>query len=159
MDRLVASRRKQLECSDSSPAGGYRLAADGGVHTFRCGRRHARRFPGQSDEEAGPVPYPGTIVDRSDSAGVGNGVSANSGKKAKSAPQLDASFEGLNHYEQRYSRGGNQFSVEPPDQGLCVGNGYELEVVNDVLNVFNGSGQSVLPDNTATNMSPASRGT
>ena len=49
-------------------------------------------------------------------------------------------------------RGGNQFTVEPPDQALCVGNGYVVEAVNDVLNVFNTSGQSVLPDNTATNI-------
>jgi hypothetical protein len=76
----------------------------------------------------------------------------NSGKKAKSNPQFNSGFQGLNHYQQRYSRGGNQFSVEPPDQGMCAGNGFVLEVVNDVLNVFNTSGQSVLPDNTATNI-------
>src|SRR5207237_6715425 len=39
-----------------------------------------------------------------------------------------------------------------PDQGLCVGNGYVVEAVNDVMNVFNSSGQSQLPDNTATNI-------
>ena len=31
-------------------------------------------------------------------------------------------------------------AVEPPDQGLCVGNGYIVEAVNDVMNVFNASG-------------------
>src|SRR5207237_9647668 len=62
------------------------------------------------------------------------------------------SFEGLNHYQERFSRGGNQFSLEPPDQGLCAGNGYQVEFVNDVMNVFKSSGQSVLPDNTATNI-------
>ena len=62
-------------------------------------------------------------------------------------------FEGLNHYQQRYSRGGNQFSVEPPDQGMCVGNGYVVEAVNDVFNVFSqATGASLLPDNTATNI-------
>jgi hypothetical protein len=109
-------------------------------------------FPGQLDTEAGPGPYPGSIVDRSLSSGVGNGVSVNSGKKAKSNPQFNTGFEGLNHYQQRYSRGGNQFSLEPPDQGLCAGNGYEPETTNDVLNVYNSSGASVLPDNTATNI-------
>jgi len=109
-------------------------------------------FPGQLDTAQGPGPYPGTIVDRSLSNGVGHGASVNSGKKAKSNPQFVTGFEGLNHYQQRYSRGGNQFSIEPPDQGLCAGNGYELETVNDVLNVFNSSGASVLPDNTATNI-------
>ena len=108
-------------------------------------------FAGQEDDE-GASAYPGTIVDRSLSTGSGHGASASSGKKAKSDPQFDSGFEGLNFYQQRYARGGNQFSVEPPDQGLCAGNGYVVEAVNDVLNVFNGSGSSLLPDNTATNI-------
>ncbi len=107
-------------------------------------------FPAQEDEEF-PDAYNG-IIDRSLSDGTGPGVSVNSGKKAKSNPQFNTGFEGLNFYQQRYARGGNQFSVEPPDQALCVGNGYVLEAVNDVLNIFNTSGQSVLPDNTATNI-------
>ena len=109
-------------------------------------------FPGQMDTAAGPAPYSGTIVDRSLSKGNGNGVSVSSGQRAKSNPQFVTGFEGLNLYQQRYARGGNQFTVEPPDQGLCVGNGYVVEAVNDVINVFNTSGQSVLPDNTATNI-------
>jgi hypothetical protein len=108
-------------------------------------------FPGELDGEEGVDAYNG-LIDRSLSPGVGHGASVNSGPKAKSNPTFKTGFEGLNHYQQRYSRGGNQFSVEPPDQGLCVGNGYVLEAVNDVLNVFNASGQSVLPDNTSTNI-------
>ena len=109
-------------------------------------------FPGQLDAAAGPGPYPGTIVNRSLSQGGGSGVSVSSGKKAKSNPQFNVGFEGLNLYQQRYARGGNQFTVEPPDQALCAGNGYQLEAVNDVLNVYAGSGASVLPNNTATNI-------
>jgi hypothetical protein len=105
------------------------------------------------DEEDGPDAYAGNIVDHSLSTGHGNGVSVSSGKKAKSNPAFSFGFEGLNHYQQRYSRGGNQFSLEPPDQGMCVGNGYVVEVVNDVFNVFHKSdGTSALPDNTATNI-------
>jgi hypothetical protein len=93
------------------------------------------------------------IIDRSLSTGhVSNGVSVNSGKKAKSNPTFVNGFEGLNHYQQRYARGGNQFSLEPPDQGLCVGGGYVVEATNDVFNVFNSTGTSLLPDNTATNI-------
>ena len=33
-----------------------------------------------------------------------------------------------------------------------TGNGYVVEATNDVLNVFDASGHSVLPDNTATNI-------
>jgi hypothetical protein len=109
-------------------------------------------FPGQLDTAEGPGPYPGTIVDRSISQGTGVGASTPSGKKAKSNPTFNTGFQGLNLYQQRYARGGNQFTVEPPDQGLCVGNGYVVEAVNDVFNVYNSAGQSVLPDNTATNI-------
>ena len=107
-------------------------------------------FPAQ-EEEASPAAFNGTI-DRSLSRGSGNGIVPATAKKAKSNPTVDVSFEGLNHYQQRYSRGGNQFSVEPPDQGMCVGNGYVVEAVNDVMNVFNFSGSSVLSDNTSTNI-------
>src|SRR5205823_8787772 len=107
-------------------------------------------FPEQEDE-ASPASFDGTI-DRSLSRGSGSAIVAATAKKAKSNPQLSTSFEGLNFYQQRYTRGGNQFSVEPPDQGMCVGNGYVVEAVNDVFNVFNFSGASVLPDNTATNI-------
>jgi hypothetical protein len=110
-------------------------------------------WPGQIDEPDGsPGPVPPFIVNRSLSKGVGRGVAAAVGKKAKSNPELKFSFAGLNLYQQRYARGGNQFTVEPPDQGMCVGNGYVVEAVNDVLNVFNTSGTSQLPDNTATNI-------
>src|SRR5690242_756457 len=107
-------------------------------------------FAGEGESEAGPNPFDGAI---SLSGSAGHGGSVNSGKKAKSNPELNMSFEGLNHYQQRYSRGGNQFSVEPPDQGMCVGNGYVVEAVNDVLNVYStATGASALPDNTATNI-------
>jgi hypothetical protein len=109
-------------------------------------------FPGELDEADGPDAYTGTITDRSLSDGSANGVSVNSGKKAKSNPTFVNGFEGLNLYQQRYARGGNQFTVEPPDQGMCVGNGYVVEAVNDVLNVFDTAGNSALPNNTATNI-------
>ena len=108
-------------------------------------------FPEGEESDEGPDPYDGTIS--LSGSGSGGGPSVNSGKKAKSNPTFNSGFEGLNHYQQRYSRGGNQFSVEPPDQGLCVGNGYVVEAVNDVLNVFDAAtGASALPDNTATNI-------
>src|SRR5689334_17255854 len=110
-----------------------------------------QEFAGEGeDAQEGPDPFDGTI---SLSDGAGAGGSVNSAKKAKSNPTFNFGFEGLNHYQQRYSRGGNQFSVEPPDQGMCVGNGQVVEVVNDVFNVYSAStGQSLLPDNTATNI-------
>src|SRR6266567_4861452 len=49
-------------------------------------------------------------------------------------------FTGLTHLEQRTARNGNQFSTEPPDQGLAVGNGFVLEAVNSALNVYDTDG-------------------
>jgi hypothetical protein len=51
-----------------------------------------------------------------------------------------AGFNGLSHVDQRTANGGNQFSLEPPDQGLCAGNGFVVETVNDVIEVFNTKG-------------------
>ena len=119
----------------------------------RIGRRHSRwNSPASSTSQTALVRTRDPIVNRSLSKGSGKGASATSGPKAKSNPALVRGFEGLNLYQQRYARGGNQFTVEPPDQGLCVGNGYVLEAVNDVLNVYNTTGLSALPDNTATNI-------
>lgn len=49
-------------------------------------------------------------------------------------------FNGLRHVDQRTANGGNQFSLEPPDQGLCAGNGFVVETVNDVISVYNTQG-------------------
>lgn len=135
------------------PLSGVGTLQSGATPPSGAGDVTKAEFMGQEDEADGsPGPYPGIIVNRSLSRGGGKGVSVNSGKKAKSNPQFVNGFEGLNLYQQRYARRGNQFTVEPPDQALCVGNGYVLEAVNDVLNVFDASGRSMLPDNTAGNV-------
>jgi hypothetical protein len=149
-----------FSAASASAGGGSQIpiAGTGSPHTGAftpsdSGDVTGEEFAGGGDSEEGPDAYGGTIVDRSLSTGGGQGVSVNSGKKAKSNPTFNFGFEGLNHYQQRYSRGGNQFSVEPPDQGMCAGNGDVVEVVNDVFNVYSAAtGASLLPDNTATNI-------
>ena len=55
-------------------------------------------------------------------------------------------FAGLDHYDTRFPDGatpayaGTQFSLEPPDQALCVGGGFILESVNTVLRVQDTAG-------------------
>jgi hypothetical protein len=66
-----------------------------------------------------------------------------SSEVATSNPELELSFEGLNHFDQRFANNGNQFSLEPPDQALCVGNGYVVEAVNSVLRVWDTSGNAL----------------
>ena len=63
-------------------------------------------------------------------------------------PQLLTSFDGINHRDQRTANNGNQFSLEPPDQALCVGNGHVVEAVNDAFRVLNpdGTGQTGVID-------------
>src|SRR5919202_765733 len=132
------------------PIGGTGSAQTGDATPSGAGDVTQVEFPTGEECDEGPDPYDGTI---SLSNGAGGGPSVASGKKAKSNPTFNFGFEGLNFYQQRYARGGNQFSVEPPDQAMCAGNGYVVEAVNDVMNVYSAStGASVLPDNTATNI-------
>ena len=56
-----------------------------------------------------------------------------------------AGFEGLNQREQRLASGGNQFSSEPPDQALAVGNGYLVEAVNTAIRVRRTDGSVASP--------------
>ena len=70
----------------------------------------------------------------------GNGKAVNPNATPKSHPVLGTNFDGLNLFNQRFANGGNQFSVEPPDQGLCAGNGFVLESVNDVLRMYHTDG-------------------
>lgn len=48
--------------------------------------------------------------------------------------------EGLSLKDQRRSNQGNSFSLEPPDQALCAGNGYVLEGVNNVFAITTTAG-------------------
>jgi hypothetical protein len=75
----------------------------------------------------------------------GDGSPTTGRVRAKSNPHLLMDFEGINHLQQRVAGGGNQFSGEPPDQGLCVGEGYIMESVNSAVRVFNDAGAPVTP--------------
>jgi hypothetical protein len=52
-------------------------------------------------------------------------------------------FPGLTHLDQRLANHGNQYSLEPPDQGLCAGNGFVLEEVNNAIRVYDRSGNAL----------------
>ena len=71
---------------------------------------------------------------------TGNGRPISPNASPKSNPTLGTNFEGLNLFNQRFANNGNQFTVEPPDQGLCAGNGFVLESVNDVLRIYHTDG-------------------
>jgi hypothetical protein len=60
-------------------------------------------------------------------------------------------FNALSHYDQRLAYSGNQFSVEPPNQSVAVGNGYVLEGVNDAIQIYTTAGLPALPSVLASN--------
>ena len=60
--------------------------------------------------------------------------------------RVQLSFDGENSRNQRLASNGNQFSIEPPDQGLCAGNGYVMESLNDVMKIYNRKGVALSGD-------------
>lgn len=56
------------------------------------------------------------------------------------APNIGLAFNGITHREQRFAGTGvyanTQFSTEPPDEGLAVGNGFVLQTVNAALAIY-----------------------
>jgi hypothetical protein len=83
----------------------------------------------------------GNVVLRAQQQGTANWVptvqptSVSSGK-----PGTVGGWEGLNEYDNGVYAG---FSLEPPDQGLCAGNGYVLEMINDVTRVYTSGGKAL----------------
>jgi len=69
------------------------------------------------------------------------------GQQVSGAGESASGFVGLSHFDQRFAGTGNytntQFSLEPPDQGLCAGNGYVVEPINNAIAVYNTSGALV----------------
>lgn len=87
---------------------------------------------------------PKQVVNRSIARGHAGSNWTGHGSRAKSSPELLGGVDGLNFHDQRFANGGNQFSVEPPDQGLCAGNGFVMESVNDVLAIYDNHGSKLV---------------
>ncbi len=100
--------------------------------------------PGRGGHIVNRIPpkaqVPFTPPHASSGASSGTGTTTLGAQATGAAP---FSFQGLDHFDQRYADNGNQFSTEPPDQGLCTGNGYVMEAVNDVVRVFTSNGTPV----------------
>jgi hypothetical protein len=63
-------------------------------------------------------------------------VGSSSPKSVSVGSSTASGFPGLDHFDSRYAANGNQFSLEPPDQGLCANSSYVVENVNDVFAVY-----------------------
>src|SRR6266404_275667 len=119
-----------------SPGGGTtREIASSGTASFVAG---SSAQPGGTDQFEIPGVSGPLAPDRSHSAGGAPAGAITQPKPVTtSTPDLITSFAGLTHFDQRFgsSAGPNQFSLEPPDQGLCAGSGGNgntrvLEVIN-----------------------------
>jgi hypothetical protein len=119
---FAAGFTRQLPASGTTSLAGAGFAAAAGIQ----------------GPEFGAVPP--AITDPSLSARARKGAAASGAKKAKSNPELNLSFDGLSHFDQRTANGGNQFAVEPAQPGLCAGNGYVLDTVQSALRVYDASG-------------------
>lgn len=95
-----------------------------------------------TDSTSAPVSVEGPNRSRSQNQGGAGRGSGGEDKGGHNATQLTVltRFDGMNHRQQRLANGGNQFSLEPPDQGLCIGAGFVVEVINSVIRVFDTSG-------------------
>jgi len=96
---------------------------------------------GASAPSSSSAPSSGDATDRSRTHGGGT-QGNNQGDSAREGSNIGQllSFDGLNHFAQRFGASPNQFSLEPPDQGLCAGNGYVVETINDVIAVYDTNG-------------------
>jgi hypothetical protein len=146
---MTGSMITVVPASAAGSSGTREISASGVTSIVRTtqGADAGVQFPEIRNEpsDGGSVVVPkNPPTDRSQTRGkAGNGdVSGETGRSGSIKPVL--SFDGLNHRAQRLANGGNQFSLEPPDQGLCVGNGFVLETVNDVLTVYKTSGTSLM---------------
>ena len=118
--------------------------ASGGIGSAGIQQPELAGAPADSGSAPTGANAPTLPVNRSESAGKSeSGSNAGQSNKKDSNPSVLTSFDGLNHFAQRTANGGNQFSLEPPDQGLCSGNGYVLETVNDVLAIYDQAGNKL----------------
>jgi hypothetical protein len=112
-----------------------------------------------SQEVDEDVPNSGNSAARVPSRGVptpaGNGVAA-------TGSEMRGTFTGLNHADERtagtetYTN--TNFSLEPPDQALCVGGDYVVESVNDAIATYSKDGNQLTPPealNQFYNLKPA----
>jgi hypothetical protein len=97
---------------------------------------------GEGDTDSGPDSGPGSTDRREGRHHVGPLSPISPATVSAGSPTQ--SFDGLRGVDTRFANEGNQFSVEPPDQGLCAGNGFVVEPINDVIGVFSQSDGSLL---------------
>jgi hypothetical protein len=114
------------------------------------GTNRAQAAPSATDPGMQAIPR----LRRAPVAGLGTAARQNALAASGQAPQMlgvapadgaqVTGFNGLDHADQRNADNGNQFSVEPPDQALAVGNGFVLESINNGFSVYDTRGKQLV---------------
>ncbi|HZC74126.1 MAG TPA: hypothetical protein VE442_25800 [Jatrophihabitans sp.] len=133
-----------------APISGTTRVVPGGQHTTLSGAGNGELAPAVGPE-AGTVREPVANRSLSSNAKVtrsGPGLSGISAPSSAIAGNgATSSFNGIDHITQRFGvAGGNQWSIEPPDQALCVGNGFVFEAINNAVAVYDTSGNRLALD-------------
>jgi hypothetical protein len=136
-----------------SAGGQTRVISQGGTTSYNpapdganVGLEMPEVGPGFADGAGNASSHNNNGVNRSRSIEHGapdvSGVPVTAGVGVSSTGPLTvlSTFDGLNHRQQRLANGAKQFSLEPPDQGLCVGRGFTMEIINDVMRVYGPTG-------------------
>jgi hypothetical protein len=148
--------------SAGTPQSGQTTAASQGSLAQRVGttdvRAIAAKGPRVLSGTRTPNEFGAWISEGKKEEATGSGTSTPPRPSPRNRPLVSREnhrgWEGLDHTDQRLAAAGNQFSLEPPDQGLCVGhvspNGPEfgpevVESVNDALTFYDASSNQFTP--------------
>ena len=140
----VAAAGPSVTTGHVSLVGHASLVSSGGSSTEASGSPSSDFRPDQEVDEA--IPHAGNAPARLRAVGAPRPAPT-----ALGSPDASG-FAGLTHLDQHEAGtgkyAGTQWSLEPPDQALCVGNGYVVEAVNNAVRV-NGTDGSRLTAPTA----------
>ena len=110
-------------------------------------RRTGRSIPGKEDGRNSFASSAGVAASSTQASSKAHGLPPppTSIPNPRNRRIVDASshvfgFAGLTQRQQRLAANGNQFSLEPPDQALCAGNGFVVEAVNNAIAVYDTNG-------------------
>ncbi len=142
---LVGLLASHTGAAGASPAAKGPASSPVQVTAVGSGTLNAQSGPasGVTSQEFGPSPEEEIPHSATVSHVAASGVPTPAGQNVV-VDSSTAGFAGLNHFQQRYAGtgayAGTQFSLEPPDQALCVGGGYVVESINTAVRVYDTSG-------------------
>jgi hypothetical protein len=150
---LLAAAGMVLSCAASAAAPA--VAANSGLQTVqRIILRGSLKLPASQLAGGAGSGAPRAMIDKRTVALPAAGLRTAAGAAADHPSPIVSGqlpgflgIRGLTNYDQVNAGSGvykdSQYTLEPPDQGLCVGGGYAIEVINTALRVYTTGGHAV----------------